>query len=323
MIKSLAASLLIISTFGLANSQSSVFDMGDGVVNTPKVQFLGEVEGTYEGVRQEDGSVLFEKREDGEVVDGEVAFDEYGNVIKELTPEEIAQEINDKFFTYLSQRNIVSLRTMLDEGFDVNTPLYKGNTALHLVAGYADVELLTLLLSYGGSLVQTNENKETPLHSICNFGTRKMLVTAKESLGDGFLKAANSEGAFKRNCLHYAVLNSKDKQMPEQALIFGVDMNKLTVDGKTPVHYAVYSENWDGLQTFINVDRTVMKMKTSNFIETKGKAKNKEPIILEPDVTVEDIVMEKMPILTKLSFFKYFEEDNQEKLDVIFNRANL
>lgn len=336
VLKSLFLFMSLLTSIGVSNSQTRVFDLNNQESKESKEpltfeSFKKEQAKNYnpginrnnnsnvvenynndvrlQGIKQEDGSVvfhqldedddlLFSKEEDGTIVD------HAGNVIEEKKPE---VHINP-FYRAIVTRNIQQVKLLLASGTNPNTVFDDGNTALHLAANYKDEELVDLLISYNASLNIKNKEKATPLHMMCAYGSKAMLIQAKKSLSDGYVKALNTEGGYKRNCLHYAMLTPDNEAIVTELLSSGMNASHISEDGQTPAHYAAMYGHWSNIKTVANYDINLLHIKAVKVLDEK---------------TTEDLMFDRMGIIYQVDFLKYFSEDKQDLLNERFNKANI
>lgn len=311
--KKIVLSSILFTFMGVSNSQTMVFDVASKNHQLTTVSDDNDNEKEknirLEGVRQDDGTVIFQQAEGDE--DDDVLFtknddgsvvDQWGNIIEE------ARDRVDPFYRAVVTQNNAQIKNLLDGGQNPNKVFEDGNTALHLAANYKNDEMVSLLLAKNASLTITNKNKATAMHHICGYGTKNMLAMAKVSLGNEFVKSLNSSGAYGRNCLHYALLDSQDVGVIKDLLSSGMNLEHISSEGQTPSHYAVMMNEWQSLKAIVEYDVKLINVKAQNTLDEK---------------TPEDLMMERMPILNLLEFLRYFNDNNQDLLNDRFNRANL
>lgn len=83
-------------------------------------------------------------------------------------PQKIKEDVIINYFTEKNKPE--DIQWFLDHGFLPNTKDKMGDTALHNASGFANVEIVKLLISRGADVNCQNDNKETPIHylAICS-----------------------------------------------------------------------------------------------------------------------------------------------------------
>lgn len=127
-----------------------------------------------------------------------------------------------------SQVNIV--RTLLDEGADVNAPDSSGTICLHTAVDIGNKDVVRLLVERGSYLNGRNDNYETPLA----VSVTKKNVAVVNILLDKHANV-NITDSFGNSPLHVAVANG-DLQICKLLLEKGkdIDLNLQNVEGYTP-----------------------------------------------------------------------------------------
>lgn len=118
----------------------------------------------------------------------------------------------------------------------INDQDENGDTPLHLAILYKDV--FELLLKSGADANAPNNQGETPLHKVTEFGSPahcKMLIDA----GAKTAPLDNKE----RIPLHYAA-NYGNHDIVKFLIVSGADVNAVDINGRLPIHNAVQGNIW-------------------------------------------------------------------------------
>ncbi|KAG5283939.1 hypothetical protein AALO_G00021220 [Alosa alosa] len=131
------------------------------------------------------------------------------------------------------QGDIVSMQTHLKEGADVCVPDNRGRTPLHLAAGEGDVETVKYLISKGADVNARDNSEGTPIMDAIRF---KNYEVVKFLVNEGaLLEMSEPDLGAEMCCLAYL----GDTEQMEAWKLAGVSLNFADLDGRTPLHVAV------------------------------------------------------------------------------------
>ncbi|XP_062391537.1 L-asparaginase [Sardina pilchardus] len=137
------------------------------------------------------------------------------------------------------QGDIVSLQSHLNEGADVCVPDNRGRTPLHLASGEGDVETVKYLISKGADVNARDNSGGTALMDAIRF---KNFEAVKYLVCEGAtLEMSELEIGAEMCCLAY--LGHTDQM--EAWKLAGVSLNWTDLDGRTPLHVAVCTNQED------------------------------------------------------------------------------
>ena len=71
--------------------------------------------------------------------------------------------LRDRFQKALNEIDCEDVAKCINQGIDVNTMFFTGNSPLHIAVGRANLELLDILLDAGADVLLKNERKLTPI----------------------------------------------------------------------------------------------------------------------------------------------------------------
>ena len=129
-------------------------------------------------------------------------------------------------------RDVESVRALLDERADVNAPQGDGATALHWAAHVDDLVIADLLLRAGARPGAANDDGATPLHLACTNRSAPMVERLLAAGANASAKLLNGEtalmtcartgdaGAVKALLVHGADVNAKESAHDQTALMW-------------------------------------------------------------------------------------------------------
>ena len=131
-------------------------------------------------------------------------------------------------------RNVEAVRSLLEEGADVNASQGDGMTALHWAAEHGDVKMVTMLLGAGADLeMGTRLSEHTPLHVASTAGHASVIGTLLEAGAD--VNASTTTGA---TPLHFAAASGNGRAVTE-LLAHGAEPDAREPQwGQTPMMFA-------------------------------------------------------------------------------------
>lgn len=164
------------------------------------------------------------------------------------------------------ERDTANIRTLLEQGADVNAPQVDGMTALHWAAYRDDLEAAKLLLKAGADVAATNRYGVTPLPLACTNGNAAMVElfleaganantalpggetvlmtaarTGKVEIVNALLKRGADvhakETRRRQTALMWAAAEGHT-EVVEELIEFGADVNARLASGFTPVMFA-------------------------------------------------------------------------------------
>lgn len=207
------------------------------------------------------------------------------------------ETITNNYSMAVQTVDILRVGTFLKNGVSPHLDLYKGNTLVHISAMRASSEMLDLSLSYRANIVKPNMDGLNFLHLAISTGNKNFLESSKAKLSPEVWKqliAQANKG--ERTPMHTALAQLVPNLDVIQFLHKeGIDLNKPDINKQTALHYAVANFNWESAELLLSLGADI-------------KAKDKH------DRTVEDYLLDKMPIGLAHMFFKYLSQPYQEKI---------
>jgi uncharacterized protein len=145
------------------------------------------------------------------------------------------------------QRDLAAVRTLLQQGADVNAAEGDGMTALHWAAEHGDAELAALLLKSGASpRAETRIGRHTPLHVAAKTGDPRVVRLLVDAKAD--VRAVTTTGA---TPLHFAAASGSAETI---AILLdgGADVNAREPQWQqTPLMFAAAAGRTDAVKALV------------------------------------------------------------------------
>ena len=163
--------------------------------------------------------------------------------------------LNDELQNELStdKPNLETVKTLLENGADVNTRSDTGDTPLHIAVIERDIEFIEALSNKGADVNARNNYCHNPLYYA-------MFWKSDEEKGRGVIKFLIANGAdvhakdeWGGNPLHLAARNQKDVEITKLLVSMGADINAQTNDGETPLGIAKKFANTSVVEYLENI----------------------------------------------------------------------
>ncbi|KAK7947958.1 uncharacterized protein PG986_008844 [Apiospora aurea] len=141
-----------------------------------------------------------------------------------------------------------ALKGLLEKGADPNRPGPQGKNALHFACSSFNplrpqTTALEILLVYGARPDMADEEGETALHGVAQFGSLAQLQLCLSHCRGAFPDAPESmlhvNKAHGESLLHYAAAGGQEDDMIEYLLDLGLDVNATNDNGWTPLMCAL------------------------------------------------------------------------------------
>lgn len=120
----------------------------------------------------------------------------------------------------------------------LNTPDDEGNIPLHYAAFKGNLDIISLLISYGSNYNIKSGKGLNMIHMAAQGDQLNAIIYFKEQLGMS-IHSTDYSGS---TPLHWAIYTSS-KNSVNFLLAFGIDVNAQDYNGQTPLHLAVFIEN--------------------------------------------------------------------------------
>ncbi|EGR27440.1 hypothetical protein IMG5_196230 [Ichthyophthirius multifiliis] len=226
-----------------------------------------------------------------------------------------AQDSHNRSALHLASKlgHTVIVEYLLLQGFSVFSRDKQLQTPLHLAAYYSQEYICEQLIKKGASLEATDIKGRAPFHYACCSSSSRIVIMfiglcpeIVESVDNDLL-----------NGLHYAVLNSSQKQVEiiRALLDYGVKVNQRDKDGKTPLYLASETgKSRDDIQWMDNAIKGQNLIKEVPFKENINtqqntvKKNNTQKKLKEQQGTIQGWVREK--------FFKLMKNVQEEGIKV-------
>lgn len=140
-----------------------------------------------------------------------------------------------------------TIRTLVQQKVDVNTPQPDGTTALHWAVRHDDIESVNLLIHAGANVKAANRFGMTPLALACTNGNAATI--------EALLKAGEDPNAVVSvtgdTALMLAARTGKTDAI-DVLLNHGADVNKANAEGQTPLMWAAAAKNAAAVQVLLD-----------------------------------------------------------------------
>ena len=175
-------------------------------------------------------------------------------IVEPVSPSLNTSDVRDMLLGVVKEGKIDTIKSLIKQGFDVNTEIRCRRTLLHLAAGHRKVEIARFLISQGADVNAQADCGETPLHdapvgaSLETYQSRPLHDEAVK----GYVAVAQlliSEGADvnAKDRFGYTPLHQAAKFAPAEyvktLVSHGADANAKDLGGGTPLHDAVVNMN--------------------------------------------------------------------------------
>lgn len=145
----------------------------------------------------------------------------------------------------VKENHIITVKTLLAAGDEVNTRDKFGETLLHLAAVRGYKEISSMLIAEGVDVNARDKRGVTPLHAAAWGGHTDILVLLINEGSD--IKVRSADGM---TPLHMAAL-SGHKETIEQLVLRGAEIDARNTDGMTPLHAAAFNGNKEAVKLLI------------------------------------------------------------------------
>lgn len=153
---------------------------------------------------------------------------------------------NDQLLTnIIKDNNVQELKNLLDNGYDINTKIYRQSMLQYVFLNFPDnIDIINLLLEYGINIEEKDDLGFTILHIVC---LNNYIKSAKILLDKG---ANVDTSRFGETPLHTAVLNG-DTQLVQLLLNYGANIENSHF-GEKPLHTAILNGDIEIVQILLN-----------------------------------------------------------------------
>jgi ankyrin repeat protein len=223
--------------------------------------------------------------------------------IQEGEDEKSSSKIYDNFSIAIQSKDYKKIETYIMKGANINTPLYNGNTIIHISAFHRDLDFLLFAADHKANFKQLNNNDESILYWAAGGQSVQYLEEARAILGKDFDLLLAKQTKTGRTPLHSAIVYSANLDVIKWLIDNKININAKDINGKTALHYAAGMRKWEALE--------VMLKKGGNINEADDEGR-----------TVEDYIFERMDVLSVEIFYPYVSPDKklfiEESLGKIF-----
>lgn len=212
-------------------------------------------------------------------------------------------KVLDSFSLAVQVGDVERIDSFLKNGSNPNQELYDGNTLTTLAGLKANSGMLSKALEYNGNFLKQNKDGKNFLHLAVVSQNMVFLDEAKKKIpSDIWNKMISQENKAGRNLLHTSLASlSSGTDIVSFLIANKVSINQQDANKQTPLHYAASTLNWDALELLLKAGGDV-SIKDIN------------------DRTVDDYILEKMPIMLAPRFFQYLTVDSQKKVVKVIDR---
>ena len=207
-----------------------------------KLKELGYDPGSPDGIwgRNTTSALKSFQRDNGLPVTGKLDGHTRAKLMIKILPSQLS------FSEAVKRDDIITVKSLIAAGTDVNAKDKLGETPLHMAAVRGHLEISSLLIVEGADVNARDERELTPLHAAAWSGHKEtvVLLIAKGS----HINALGENGI---TPLHVSSLSGKNKTM---ALLInnGADINARNKDGMTPLHVAALTGQKEAAELLIS-----------------------------------------------------------------------
>ena len=200
----------------------------------------------------------------------------------------VAAEPDLRLVTAVKEQNTQLVRTLLDEGVDVNTPRPDGATPLLWAVHWDETETATRLLQAGAEPDVGNDQGVTPLALACENASESMVATLLDAGASSTLAQANGVTPL------MTAARTGSPTIVERLLAAGAEVNEtIPSTGQTALMWATAEGHLDVMGELIAADADVHARSTIGFTPLLFATRNGDlesaRLLLDAGARVNDI----------------------------------